>query len=200
MIHPNIYRICASACGIISGIPLDILQTNIVSEEKVTFKLNELKLIFLTTIIFTSQNIVFEYTRFIPNKSIRGLLSGVTVSPIYILLESSKIKNRLGLYPIYKNIIFWLTFRQILFYITLYNLLYINVRYSKILSPLFANFLGFPLKIIALKKSYPIINYSTNKIKNIAAIEIVKSSFSDCICLYLIYNAPFSPLKINNKQ
>ena len=58
------------------------------------------------------------------------------------------------------------------------------------------NGFGFPLKIIAFKNGYPTLNYSYDKIKKTALIEIIKSSIGDSITLYLIYNFPFSPLKI----
>ena len=43
MIHPSIYRICASSCGALSTLPLDVVQTKILSGEKDIFKINELK-------------------------------------------------------------------------------------------------------------------------------------------------------------
>jgi hypothetical protein len=196
MIHPIIYRICASSCGALSSIPLDIVQTKILSGEKDIFKINELKWTFLMTFLFTIQNSVYEFTSFIPNKSIRGTLSGLSASPFYILVEMKKMKNRLGLYPFYKKFIFWLTFREIIVYVTIYNLFMLNIPYSKLLASLLSNGFGFPLKIIAFKNGYPTLNYSYDKIKKTALIEIIKSSIGDSITLYLIYNFPFSPLKI----
>ncbi len=196
MIHPIIYRICASSCGALSSIPLDIVQTKILSGEKDIFKINELKWTFLMTFLFTIQNSVYEFTSFIPNKSIRGTLSGLSASPFYILVEMKKMKNRLGLYPFYKKIIFWPTFREIIVYVTIYNLFMLNIPYSKLLASLLSNGFGFPLKIIAFKNGYPTLNYSYDKIKKTALIEIIKSSIGDSITLYLIYNFPFSPLKI----
>jgi hypothetical protein len=196
MIHPSIYRICASSCGALSTLPLDVVQTKILSGEKDIFKINELKWTFLMTFLFTIQNSVYEFTSFIPNKSIRGTLSGLSASPFYILVEMKKMKNRLGLYPFYKKFIFWLTFREIIVYVTIYNLFMLNIPYSKLLASLLANGFGFPLKIIAFKNGYPTLNYSYDKIKKTAVIEIIKSSIGDSITLYLIYNFPFSPLKI----
>lgn len=196
MIHPTIYRICASSCGALSTLPLDIVQTKILSGEKDIFKINELKWTFLMTFLFTIQNSVFEFTSFIPNKTIRGTLSGLSASPFYILVEMKKMKNRLGLYPFYKKFIFWLTFREIIVYVTIYNLFMLNIPYSKLLASLLANGFGFPFKIIAFKNGYPTLNYSYDKIKKTALIEIIKSSIGDSITLYLIYNFPFSPLKI----
>jgi len=196
MIHPIIYRICASSCGALSSIPLDIVQTKILSGEKDIFKINELKWTFLMTFLFTIQNSVYEFTSFIPNKTIRGTLSGLSASPFYILVEMKKMKNRLGLYPFYKKFIFWLTFREIIVYVTIYNLFMLNIPYSKLLASLLSNGFGFPLKIIAFKNGYPTLNYSYDKIKKTALIEIIKSSIGDSITLYLIYIFPFSPLKI----
>lgn len=196
MIHPTIYRICASSCGALYTIPLDVVQTKILSGEKNIFKINELKWTFLMTFLFTIQNSVYEFTKFIPNITIRGILSGLSASPFYILVEMKKTKNRLGIYPFYKKFIFWLTFREIIVYVTIYNLFMLNIPYSKFLASLLANGFGFPLKIIAFKNGYPTLNYSYDKIKKIALIEIIKSSIGDSITLYLIYNFPFSPLKI----
>ena len=193
MIHPTIYRICASSCGALSTLPLDVVQTKILSGEKDIFKINELKWTFLMTFLFTIQNSVYEFTSFIPNKSIRGTLSGLSASPFYILVEMKKMKNRLGLYPFYKKFIFWLTFREIIVYVTIYNLFMLNIPYSKLLASLLSNGFGFPLKIIAFKNGYPTLNYSYDKIKKTALIEIIKSSIGDSITLYLIYNFPFSP-------
>jgi hypothetical protein len=196
MIHPTIYRICASSCGALYTIPLDVVQTKILSGEKNIFKINELKWTFLMTFLFTIQNSVYEFTKFIPNITIRGILSGLSASPFYILVEMKKTKNRLGIYPFYKKFIFWLTFREILVYVTIYNLFMLNIPYSKLLASLLANGIGFPLKIFALKNGYPTLNFSYDKIKKTAIIEIIKSSIGDSITLYLIYNFPFSPLKI----
>jgi hypothetical protein len=146
--------------------------------------------------LFIIQNSVYEFTSFIPNKTIRGTLSGLSASPFYILVEMKKMKNRLGLYPFYKKFIFWLTFREIIVYVTIYNLFMLNIPYSKLLASLLANGFGFSLKIIAFKNGYPTLNYSYDKIKKTALIEIIKSSIGDSITLYLIYNFPFSPLKI----
>ena len=122
MIYPTIYRISASSCGALSSIPLDVVQTKILSGEKDIFKISELKWTFLMTFLFTIQNSVYEFTKFIPNKTIRGTLSGLSASPFYILVEIKKMKNRLGIDPFYKKFIFWLTFREILVYVTIYNL------------------------------------------------------------------------------
>ena len=86
------------------------------------------------TFLFTIQNSVYEFTSFIPNKSIRGTLSGLSASPFYILVEMKKMKNRLGLYPFYKKFIFWITFREIIVYVTIYNLFMLNIPYSKLLA------------------------------------------------------------------
>ena len=89
------------------------------------------------TFLFTIQNSVYEFTSFIPNKSIRATLSGLSASPFYILVEMKKMKkmkNRLGLYPFYKKFIFWITFREIIVYVTIYNLFMLNIPYSKLLA------------------------------------------------------------------
>ena len=196
MIHPTLYRICASSCGALSTLPLDVIQTKTLSGEKDIFKISELKWTLLMTFLFTIQNSVYEFSNFIPNITIRGILSGLSASPFYVLIETKKMKNRLGILPFYKKFIFWLTFREILVYVTIYNLFMLNIPYSKLLASLLANGIGFPLKIFALKNGYPTLNFSYDKIKKTAIIEIIKSSIGDSITLYLIYNFPFSPLKI----
>lgn len=196
MIYPTLYRICASTCGALSSVPLDVAQTKILSGEKNIFKVDELKWTMVITLLFTIQNSVYEFTSFIPNKSIRGTLSGLSASPFYILVEAKKMKSRLGIYPFYKKFALWMTIREILVYVTIYNLFMLNIPYSKFLASLTANGLGFPLKIIAFKQGYPMLNYSYNKIKKTALLEIIKSSIGDSITLYFIYNFYFSPLKI----
>lgn len=198
MLLPCIYRICASSCGAISSVPLDVIQTKILSEEKDIFKIEELKWTFIMTLLFSIQNTVFEMTSFIPNKTIRGTLSGLSASPFYLIAEIKKMQSRLGFKPFYKGFVFWLTFREIIVYVTLYNLFMINFPYSKFIAALLANGFGFPFRIIALKQGYPMLNYSNDKIKKTALLEILKSAIGDSITLYLIYNFKFSPIKNNS--
>jgi len=195
MIHPTLYRICASSCGALSTLPLDVIQTKTLSGEKDIFKISELKWTLLMTFLFTIQNSVYEFSNFIPNITIRGILSGLSASPFYVLIETKKMKNRLGILPFYKKFIFWLTFREIVVYVTIYNIFILNIPYSKLLASLLANTFGFPFKIIAFKNGYPKMSYSYGKIRKTAIIEIIKSSIGDSITLYLIYNFPFSPIK-----
>ena len=196
MIYPTIYRICASSCGALSSVPLDVIQTKILSEQKNIFKIEELKWTLIMTLLFSIQNTVYEMTSFISNKTIRGSLSGLSASPFYLLVEIKKMNCRLGLKPIYKGFVFWLTFREILVYIILYNVFMIKIPYAKFIAALLANSVGFPFKILGFRSGYPMLKFSNDKIKKTAFLEILKSAIGDSITLYLIYNFKYSPIKI----
>ena len=192
-IYPTLYRIGASSCGALTTIPLDILQTKIVSNQPIEFKLEEFKLMFLMTALFSIQNGVYNWSAFLNNKSIRGTLAGLSAAPFYIFLESKKLYSRLGLEPKYKNFIFWITIRQIVVFVTLYNIFELNIIYAKFISVFLANSFGFPLRILALKQAYPTLNFDIKNIKKTGLLEIVKSSIGDGTTLYLIYNFKYSP-------
>ena len=95
---------------------------------------------------------------------------------------------QLNLIPNYKNLIFWLTIRKLVLFITIYNIYLLDISYAKFISAFIANVIGFPLKLIAIKSSYPILNIDFRTIKKTALIDIIKSSINDGIPLYLIYN------------
>ena len=192
-LYPSLYRIGASSCGALTTIPLDILQTKIVSNQPIEFKLEEFKIMFLMTALFSIQNGVYNWSAFLNNKSLRGTLAGLSAAPFYIFLESKKLYSRLGLTPTYKNFIFCITIRQILVFVTLYNIIDLNIMYAKFVSAFFANFFGFPLRILALKQAYPTLNFDIKNIKKTGLLEIVKSSIGDGTTLYLIYNFKYSP-------
>tara|TARA_B100000424_G_C22877732_1_gene467273 strand:- start:147 stop:752 length:606 start_codon:yes stop_codon:yes gene_type:complete len=196
-INPILYSLTASSCGALTTVPFDILQTKIVSNESIEIKFEELKILLLMTSLFSIQNGIYNWSNFLNNKNIRATLAGLSVTPFYIFLESKKVYCRLGLKPKYKKFIFWITIRQILVFITLYNILYLNISYSKFISAFFANFLGFPLRILAFKEAYPTLNYNFTNIKKTGILEIIKSSICDGITLYLIYNFKYSPFKNN---
>lgn len=192
-LYPSLYRIGASSCGALTTIPLDILQTKIVSNQPIEFKLEEFKIMFLMTALFSIQNGVYNWCAFLNNKSLRGALAGLSAAPFYIFLESKKLYSRLGLTPKYKNFIFWITIRQIVVFVTLYNTFDLNIMYAKFVSAFFANFFGFPLRILALKQGYPSLNFDIKNIKKTGLLEILKSSIGDGSTLYLIYNFKYSP-------
>ena len=192
-LYPSLYRICASSCGALTTIPLDILQTKIVSNQPIEFKFEEFKIMFLMIALFSIQNGVYNWSAFLNNKSLRGTLAGLSAAPFYIFLESKKLYSRLGLTPKYKNFIFWITIRQIVVFVTLYNTFELKIKYAKFVSAFFANFFGFPLRIIALKQSYSTLNFDIKNIKKTGLLEILKSSIGDGSTLYLIYNFKYSP-------
>jgi hypothetical protein len=192
-IYPSLYRIGASSCGALTTIPLDILQTKIVSNKPIEFKLDEIKIMFLMTTLFSIQNGVYNWSGFLNNKSFRGALAGLSVVPFYIFLESKKLYSRIGIKPKYKNFIFWITLRQIIVFVTLYNTFELKIKYAKFISAFLANSFGFPLRIIALKQGYPSLNFDINNIKKTGLLEILKSSIGDGSTLYLIYNFKYSP-------
>ena len=186
--YPIIYRTYCSTCGAISILPLDIFQSKIISNKPITIKLSELKWISLVSLIFVTQYTIYNSTHFINNQSIRGLLAGLGASPIYIILEIKKYYSRFEIHPVYKNIIIWLTLREICFYITIYSFYNYDFKYIKFVSIIAANTIGFPLKMLALKKSYKKININKKTIKKLACIEIFKSSIGDSITYFLINN------------
>ena len=192
-LYPILYRIGASSCGALTTIPLDILQTKIVSNQSIEFKLEEFKIMFLMTALFSIQNGVYNWSSFLNNKSLRGALAGLSAAPFYIFLESKKLYSRLNLLPKYKNFIFWITLRQVIVFVTLYNIFELNIVYAKFFSAFLANSFGFPLRILALKQGYPTLKFDLNNIQKTGLLEIVKSSIGDGTTLYLIYNFKYSP-------
>jgi hypothetical protein len=106
-----------------------------------------------------------------------------------------KINSRIGLYPKIKEFTLWITLREIIVFVTMYNIFLLNIPYAKFISAFFANFFGFPLKIIALKKAYPNLILNINSIKKTGFLEILKFSIGDGLTLILIYNCKYSPIK-----
>ena len=178
---------CAS-CGALTVLPLDILQTKIISSNNtinVTF--DEIKITFLMTTVFAIQNTVFDNLNYINSNTIKGFISAISATPLYIYLEIQRIYKRLGILPNYKTIINLLTIREIIVYVTLYNLIFLNIPYNKIIGSLISNTISYPLKIYALSRSYKSIKINFNKILITTIIEIIKSSIGDSIALTLLY-------------
>lgn len=194
-IHPSLYRIGAASCGALTTIPFDIIQTKIISNKNIEFKIQEFKWIFFITILFFIQNSVYEWSKFINSQTIRGTLSGIAASPIYLYLEIRKINCRIGIFPKFNKFCLWIILREIIVFVTMYNIFLLNIPYSKFISAFLANAFGFPIKIIALKKGYPSLLINYNSIKKMCILEIIKSSLGDGLTLVLIYNCKFSPLK-----
>ena len=184
--HSTLYKLSASSCGALVTIPFDILQTKAMCNKNIEFKLDEFKYMFYMVILFTLQSIVYDSSKFLKSQTLRGALSGLASSPIYIYVERKKLESRLQIYPKIKNGILWITIRQILLFTTLYNILNSNIYYSKFLSAFCANLIGFPLRLIALKKSYNNLNINYNCIKITCILEILKSTLGDGITLTLI--------------
>lgn len=184
--HSTLYKLSASSCGALVTIPFDILQTKAMCNKNIEFKLDEFKYMFYMVILFTLQNIVYDSSKFLKSQTLRGMLSGLSSSPIYIYVERKKLESRLQIYPKIKNLIIWITIRQILLFITLYNVINLNIPYSKFLGAFCANLIGFPLRLTALKKSYNNLNIDYSCLKKTCILEILKSTLGDGITLTLI--------------
>ena len=112
LINPTLYKLCSSACGGLSTMPLDIIQTKIMSTKEVKFNVNEFKWISLMPIVFVIQNTAYSRTHIIDSQIIRGIMAGLAASPMYIFLEIKKYESRLKLLPIMREFIFWMTLRD----------------------------------------------------------------------------------------
>lgn len=192
-IYPYLYRACAASCGAISTLPIDIIQTSILTQKNISLKVNELPLILLMSNLFAIQNTVFTSTTCIPNISIRAIIASLSISPFVILIQAKKYYYRFGISPIYKNFIFWTTLREIVFYISIYNLYKSNFFLSQFFIPILSNIFAYTFKILAIKKSYHNLYITNKNILYSAILEIFKSSLGDSIALFLIYNYEFSP-------
>lgn len=195
-VNPLAYRLICSASGGLSTLPIDVLQTKIISNQDVEFKIKEFKWLILAPFIFSLQNSVYNWAKFIPSQSIRGTLAGLSAAPPYIFLEINKIRMRLNILPNYRSFALIMTIREILVYVTIYNIIVLNIPYSKFISALLANSIGFPIRIYALKKSYSTLNINFAIFKKTALLEIIKSTTGDTITLLLLYKCPLSPFKL----
>ena len=193
-INPYLYRACAASCGAISTLPIDIIQTSILTQQNITLRVNEIPLILIMSNLFAIQNTVFTYTKSIPNISFRAIIASISICPFVIFVQSKKYYYRFGISPIYKNFIFWTTIREIVFNITIYNLYRTNFYLSKFLTPFLSNIFAYIFQIIAIKKSFLVLDITNKNILYSAILEIFKSSLGDSITLYLIYNYKFSPI------
>ncbi len=190
IIKPYIHKVICSSCGGISTLPLDILQTKILTNKNIEFTSKEFKYLFLMCNIFAFQNLIYDLNKYFYNNAIKGALSGLIISPFVTYIDMKKYHCRLKIKPNYKNFISISILREIVFYSLLYNLYFSNIKYIQILSPLITNIIAYPIKIYKLKKSYNIIINNKN-IKLSILLEILKSSIGDCIALFLINNFKF---------
>ena len=154
-INPIILKFCCASGSAISIIPLDVIQTKLITNKNIEFKLIEFKWILLSATIFTIQNNFYNWCKFIPYHSLRGGLSGLLISPIYVYLESNKLFSRANIIVEIKNFTIILVIRQIIFYSILYRLLIINYQNINYISAFICNAIGYPIKIFAFYKSYP---------------------------------------------
>lgn len=98
LMNPTLYKLCSSACGGLSTLPLDVLQTKIISTEEVEFNFNEFKWISFMPLVFVMQNGAYMSTNKINSQIIRGTIAGLVASPLYIFLEIKKYKSRFNLF------------------------------------------------------------------------------------------------------
>jgi len=186
-ITPYLYKVSCASCGGLSTLPIDILQTKILTNSSINVNFNELKYMFAMCNIFAFQNIIYDNSNFIFNKSLRGIFAGFIITPSVVYFKMKQYYNRLNILPKYKYFIILTFLREILFYSILYTLYASNLKYNKFLAPLIANSFAFPIKVLTIKYSYKTFNIKTSNIKYSALIEILKSAIGDSITLFLIY-------------
>ena len=196
-INPFLYQyLCTTSSSLIT-LPLDIAQTKIITSNSIVFDLNELKWLILFPLIFTSQNIIYNNLHYIKNTFLRGATAGIISTPIYTYLETQKMYTRLNIFPNYNIYFRLILIRQALFYSILYKISLFNIPYSNFIAALFANSIGFPIKLLTLSKSYSVFIINKKTIALTAILEIIKASISDGTALFLMYTPSFSPLKNN---
>ena len=184
-LNPIISKFCCASCSAFSIIPLDVIQTKLITNKNIEFKLIEFKWIILSALIFTIQNNFYNWCKFIPYFSLRGALSGLLISPIYIYLESNKLYSRTNIIAEMKIFSIILLIRQIVFYTILYRLLIIKFQHINYITAFICNAIGYSIKTFAFYKSCPNLKLNYISIRNAAFIEILKSSLGDgfSICL-----------------
>ena len=195
-INPFFYQYLCTTTSSLITLPIDIAQTKIISSTPTVFDLNELKWLILFPLIFTSENIIYNKLHYIKNTFLRGAISGIIITPLYTYLETQKLYARLSIFPNYKIYIKLILIRQALFYGLLYSISLFNTSYSTFIAAFIANIVGFPIKLLALSKSYSVFIINKKTIKITAILEIIKASISDGTALFLMYIPSFSPLKI----
>ena len=84
-------------------------------------------------------------------------------------------------------IIFTTLLREMMFYGLMYSFYNLNINGIKILGPIFANLISYPLKFMIIKYSYPTLNMKYNIMIKSFIFEILESSIGDVIAINLIY-------------
>lgn len=184
-LNPIILKFCCASGSGITIIPLDVIQTKLITNKNIEFKLIEFKWILLSATIFTIQNNFYNWSKFIPYFSLRGAISGLLISPIYVYLESNKLYSRTNIIAEMKIFTIILVIRQVIFYTILYRLLIINYQHINYIAAFICNAIGYPIKIFAFYKSCPNLKLNYISIRNAAFIEILKSSLGDGFALCL---------------
>ena len=196
IIKPLLYKIGCSACGMLTTLPIDIIQTEIMSNKIISFEFSEIKLGLVMTFMFALQNEIHSRMYRINSKLLRGLISGTFVAPVYSYIQKARFETRLKINIQNINVLYiLLTIRSILFYTILYsNLNNVNNILRVLYASIVANVATYPLKIIAFKNCYPYIYISNNQIIQTYLIEILKNILGDSVSLYLIYNSRINKL------
>lgn len=187
LINPIAYKLGSSICAGLAVLPLDIIQTNMMSSKKVEFHMEEFKWVLLMPLVFLLQNTAYTMSIRLNNQALRGAIAGILTSPFYIFLQAKKFKSRFKLMPNMKPFILWMTLRQMILYASLYSIYKINIPYAKFVAGIVANTGVYPIRYLCMSNSYSLIKTDTNTIKKIAVLEIIKSGLGDGIALYLIY-------------
>tara|TARA_Y100000389_G_scaffold178683_1_gene192063 strand:- start:12469 stop:13107 length:639 start_codon:yes stop_codon:yes gene_type:complete len=197
MMYPLVYRITCSSLVHLISLPLDIKGTSLITNEEYKFQMKELKSILISAIVFSLQNLVFENINLSNNIYIKGGLTGVLTTPLYLFHELHKIIIRSQLKFNNKNkklVLILGCIRQISMTILLYNFAMLKNVYLGFFSTLIANFYGIILKKHIILIAFPKIKKNSVNIKLCFFLEIFRSSFNDYITFNLLYKLTFSPL------
>ena len=187
-LQPILYKYLSTTTSSLVTLPLDIIQKKTISITPVEFNFSEFKWVLLWTLILTSQNIVYNELSYIQNIAFRGALSGILITPLYIYFEINKMYDLLKIFPDYLTYINIILFRQTVFFSLLYKISSLNILYSTFISAFIANTFDFPIKLYALYKSYSIFQINKDKLNILIFLQIIKTSISDGLSLYLINN------------
>ena len=188
LINPIAYKLGSSICGGLAVLPLDIIQTNMMTTKKVEFHMEEFKWLLLMPMVFLLQNTAYTRTVRLNNHAVRGVIAGVVSSPFYIFLQAKKFESRFKLMPDMRPFILWMTLRQMILYASLYSIYMMNIPYAKFVAARIASTGVYPIRYMCMSKSYSMIKTDANTVKKIAVLEIIKSGLGDGIALYLIYS------------
>ena len=202
MINPFLYKMGCAGVSCIIILPLDIAQTTLLTQQKYIFNLRELNGIICAGLLFSVQNSLYENSKFFNNNIIRSGLSGLLVTPLYMLVEINKFYSRYKNLPILNfsdklnNFVSIIMIRETSMYIFLYySLLHKNICVN-IFGVIISNIYGTMIRLYSLKLGYPFIRHNFNLYFYI--IDICKNSISDYIIFKLLYRLPLSPLyKLN---